>query len=383
MILKKCTIYLLFLITLISAETVFATVLENETIGAKAQPMGAAFCAIADDSSAVFFNPAGLSFNERNEWNGQLWAYYNKVKFKYETPTTMDKNTEYYLIPCFFIGKAYDRRAFGYGLYTPLGGGGYAFDRIEANIPGLQGANMEILMGVTFNHVAVSYKLMPNLSIGGGLFSCIGNYEEKIDGNRKEYDSYNAGYGGNIGILYKPVDNFSIGFAARSEILIKMDGNETINGIKYDSELEFTIPYVYDIGFAYKPIKDLTLSINFCRSLWSDMDKYEFEIEDTRQLSFYDSWRIGVGMHYQINQKLSFLAGIKDKRPSQNKEDGAIFPGSMEVNLFAYSAAISYQMTHTLEMNLGMTYSYGTDDYHSQKETAEHYTPSGGIRFKF
>jgi hypothetical protein len=60
-----------------------------------------------------------------------------------------------------------------------------------------------------------------------------------------------AGYGGRIGILYKPAETLNVGFSVRSEIAIEMDGKEKMNGTKFDSEMEFTVPYYFDLGFSF------------------------------------------------------------------------------------------------------------------------------------
>jgi len=361
---------------------VFGNGLDNEFIGAKAAPMASAFVGIADDESAVAFNPAGLSFNEKDTLYTQIFAFANFVNFEYTANSITDESNEIYYTPALFMSKTYERWAFGFGFYTPEGGGGFAFEDLQ-DIPG---NDVEVLLGVVLIHPVVAYRLTPNLSIGGGPFLAYSQYEEDVANlgfrSKKEYDGI-AGYGGNIGILYKPTDTLSVGFSVRSEIPIEMDGEEKINGIKFDSEIEFTVPYYFDLGFGYKPNPGLTFGINFCRMLWGDMDEYEFTVEGKRATNWKDSWRIGLGMDYQINSDLAFRAGFKFKENSQAKDNGAIYPGTSEINLWGISIGFGYSISESMELNTALAYTYGKDDYQSQEVKASHWSPALALRCRF
>src|SRR5688572_31124441 len=46
----------------VGAHGLFASAFAVNELGARAQGMGGAFCSIASDASAIFFNPAGMAF---------------------------------------------------------------------------------------------------------------------------------------------------------------------------------------------------------------------------------------------------------------------------------------------------------------------------------
>lgn len=55
----------------------------NVILGERAQGMGGAYSAVADDASGVFYNPAGLAFAQSNDISGSANAVYGKeVKYK-------------------------------------------------------------------------------------------------------------------------------------------------------------------------------------------------------------------------------------------------------------------------------------------------------------
>jgi len=59
---KKFTKFLsVFFLTLIFSFSLFSNGLNLNSVGSKSSAMGTAFIGLADDFSAVFFNPAGLT----------------------------------------------------------------------------------------------------------------------------------------------------------------------------------------------------------------------------------------------------------------------------------------------------------------------------------
>jgi len=91
----------------------------------------------------------------------------------------------------------------------------------------------------------------------------LNRFDTSVFGMRKsEYDGI-AGYGAHIGFMYEPAEKFTLGFVARSEVPIEMDGKEKIAGIKRDSEVEFTLPHYFTLGLGYKPDNDLTFGLSF------------------------------------------------------------------------------------------------------------------------
>jgi long-chain fatty acid transport protein len=377
---------LIFLFTVFAffcfSESVFGNGLNNYTIGAKSQPMASAFVGIADDSSAVLFNPAGLSFNEKDVWYSQIYAHYNNCVFKYATPDAGDESDEVYYSTAFFLSRTYDTWSFGCGFYTPAGGGGFAFDDIQ----GIPGNDYEVLTGISFLHFVLSYRISSNLSIGGGPFIAYGMYEmERLlpSGQRykNEFDGF-AGYGGNIGIMYKPTEDLSIGFTIKSEVPIEMDGEEKIDGVKYDSEIKFKLPYYFDLGFGYDIRPNLTLGIDFCYMLWSDMDEIEFDILGDQETKYIDSWRISIGMDYRISRKLAIRSGLKFQQASQREKD-QIYPGTTEMDQWTPSISFAYKIRESTELCIGPAYTFATEDDGFQEAKTRHFTISAAARFRF
>ena len=210
---------------------VFGGAFDNPAIGSKAIGMGTAFTGIADDASAVYYNPGGLVFNKKNTWYGELYTYRIKLNYEYTEGSDTDESGEAVINPGFFISKRYENWAFGFGHYIPYAGGGSAYENFLG-----RGYDLELSAGFAAITPAIAYKLRSNLSVGVGISMYMGGMEREEDGVEMEYDGI-AGYGGHIGFMYKPTEKWNIGFTARSPIPIEMDGEVKIAGLKYDSEI--------------------------------------------------------------------------------------------------------------------------------------------------
>ncbi|HAX95293.1 MAG TPA: hypothetical protein DCY35_02030 [Prolixibacteraceae bacterium] len=351
---------------------------DNGAIGIKAYFMGSAFVGIADDSSAVHYNPAGLAFNEKGVLYAQLYAHYQTLGFTYTTSIAKDKSDEAFLGGGFFLSETYDNWAFGWGTYIPFGGGGYSFD----NMQGINGNDMEVMLGIATLHPAVAYKVNDKLSIGAGLIVYVGQWEEEMSGYKNKYDALPAGIGGNMGIMYKPTKELSVGLNVRTKSSIQMDGTETINGVKYDSDIEFTVPYYFDTGLGYRPRPDLLLGVHFVYMLWGETDEFKLTHQGTRVSHFKDSFRTGIGMEYEINEKCSFLSGFKYVEPSVNKQYG-LFPGTNEICLYTFNLGLAYKVKESLELDLGGLYTWGSEKDNDIEYEVEHIFITVGARFRF
>ena len=84
------TCLLLFLTTVcftlcVHGERCMAGGFDNGIIGPRAPAMGTAFTGLADDPSAIFYNPAGVALLERKQ-GVSTTVRYNTTELKYEFP---------------------------------------------------------------------------------------------------------------------------------------------------------------------------------------------------------------------------------------------------------------------------------------------------------
>jgi long-subunit fatty acid transport protein len=81
---KPITYCLVIFVINLSAFDVFAGGFENNVIGIKGSAMGFAITGIADDASAVYYNPGGLILTNEESWQGEIytWFSYDEQNFR-------------------------------------------------------------------------------------------------------------------------------------------------------------------------------------------------------------------------------------------------------------------------------------------------------------
>ena len=81
---------------------------------------------LADDASAIYWNPAGMVGGDRKTpWDIEVGAFYLNVKFYYDAGPYGANSAGNFVIPEFFLTKQLnDRVTVGCGCYTPWAGGG-------------------------------------------------------------------------------------------------------------------------------------------------------------------------------------------------------------------------------------------------------------------
>jgi len=171
----------IILLTFAFHAVIFSTALDQTNIGIRGTGLGGAFTAVADDSSAVFWNAAGLAFYQgAGEVNLGLYAANVDTKNKALEGSFKDKTfgkSVLNLIPSFFaVFKPTPKLGLGVGFYFPYGGGkvefdkAYDYDSLPLNVLGEDKTYYlkKDLRAYTFTFSA-AYQILDNLSIGAGL----------------------------------------------------------------------------------------------------------------------------------------------------------------------------------------------------------------------
>ena len=359
---------------------VFGGALDNPAVGSKGIGTGNSFTGIADDASAVYYNPAGLVFNKKDTWYCDLYTHRLSLRHEYTEDSDTSISNEPTFIPGLFISKRYEDWAFGFGYYVPYAGGGSAHNNFLG-----RGYDLESSAGFAAITPAIAYKLRSNLSVGVGLSMYMGGMERKEYGIKMEYEGV-AGYGGHIGFLCKPTDKWSVGFMAKSPAPIEMDGKVKFGGTKYDSEVKFQIPCSFYLGFGYKPNPKLTYSLTVSYRLWGKMDEMKFRTEDIgtkKQKTYYkNTWGVGSGIEYWITDDLAFWAGILYIQGGT--EAKGLNPENCDVNMLDPNIGFAYKISKSIEVDISGVYMYGFEkEYGSKEYSFQFYLICLGLRFEY
>ncbi len=234
---------------------------------------GMAFAATADNPSAIYYNPAGITQLEGN--NLRLGIYGIDLNPQYKNPATgqtFDNQLKFHAIPQFYyVLTPKDWMAsFGLGVYSPFGLGVIWPEDTGFRTAGIEGK----LFTETINPV-VALKLFPSLSIAGGVMV---NYADlKLTqglglpptSGTLEFQGSGWDVGYNLGALWQPIDQLSFGGTFHSGFTINYDGHTEITGIGSTSaESKWKFPIKTIVGVSYRPTPKWNLEFNADYTDW-------------------------------------------------------------------------------------------------------------------
>ena len=402
---------ILLISSMIIVVNIFGNGLSLNSPGPRALALGGAFTARADDATAIFWNPASLA-NQESSAKFALtdvipFATYKTNNDDFGSQTEFDISAEselnHYFNPNLFINYVKDRLALGAGIYVPAGLGieypGEDLKSLTANpdynYPGSAEIEWSSKIGVLNFSPAVAYKISKELSLGMAANIYYGTFQlerlagvypdqnQEVKAYQYSEDSDGIGLSATISMNLHPNDNLSFGLTYRLPTKVTLEGeaeNKAMEIIglsqgmtevskKSDFEREVTWPSWLAFGFSYKPIDNLTLSLDAQYSKWEQVDEFvtEFEDEDWDQLTaFHDenvftmNWQyqtqIRFGAEYSATSNLDLRGGYYyDPAPSPDETLNVLFPSSTN---HVATGGFGYKL-NKFQFDFGMEYLFG------------------------
>ena len=296
-------------------------------VGAKAIGMGGAFVGVADDTTAMFHNPAGIS-QLKYDHNLQIGADSLITQEDYTSPTGRTESVDRQVLPVpqfGYVNRQLKMISLGLGVFFPHGNGGKysgldTVSDVATNPSEGRIYSMEIAPTVAF-------QVVPGLSIGASLrvtristmlknqlfqlapatFDTLTNLE--TDG---------WGYGASVGLLAKPTDWLNIGFNYRSKISKTLSGTGTFAGAgNFDADFDITLPTLITAGFAAQVSDKWLLSFQYDYERNSEIEDFVVSssslapggVTFTLPQNWNDSHTYHFGAKYDACKTVSLLAG--------------------------------------------------------------------------
>ena len=353
-----------------------------------------AYVAHAKGADASYFNPANMSFNKDKY---QLEADLNYIHLggiKYTDNDDATKNatskSENFFVPTLFLSsKEYNGLRFGANVVVP---GGLS-KRWDA--PYEQAYAKEFTLKIVEFNPVVSYKILPNLSVAGGVRIIYSDGVVKNDlsirssGTTREMEGEAWEFGYNLALAYKPTKASNISFTYRSNVDIKEEGNAKIylSGVKtYDGGADVTVPLpaVLSAAISYEFDTKTTLEVEYDRTFWSKYKKLDFNYDGTipaiLQSSFDDpktkNWEDSDAIRLSVAQELdeyTLMAGFAyDKTPVPSDKVSFELPDS---DAYIFSLGAQYKIDDA--QTIGFGYLYDT------KKDRDVVNAEGGVNGKF
>jgi long-chain fatty acid transport protein len=328
--LGRIAVWCVAFLTLVPA-LAFASGFYTPGIGVRASAMGSAFIGLADDYSAIHWNPAGITQIEGTEVTGslhdliELSSREGRVALEgaadYSIPVAVPieatSTVNHHAAPGLFLftdlpllGPLSDKigvAAYTLSEYGVEWAGEDVFDDLMDRYETLpedptgyrrvigDPPDFESRVKAYVVSVAAAKELAPGVSIGvtgHALYSHFllkdaadwreNSFEGGADlyGVTREDDATGWAYGATVGILYRANDQISVGVAGRTPITVTHEGTMTIESTyddpilgSYKEEFDVTYPLWVGGGFAYRDflVDGMTLTVDAQWTQWSEV----------------------------------------------------------------------------------------------------------------
>lgn len=382
-----------------STSTLWGTGFRLPDQDAFATARGEAFVATADNPSAIYYNPAGLTQLEGQNLRGGVYGIY--VNPRYTSPSTgqtFDNQKNWHAVPQLFYSWTLDSvpLAVGLGIYSPYGlSSGWDQDT------GFRKVATEGSISTYTINPTVAWRILPNLSLGAGLKVNYGEIDLKqgmfwpgqaYDQFRFKGDGWAVGY--DVGVLWKPIEKISLGAAFKSTTGFNFEGNtDYYNSVAYppgvglvpafptqssDANAGFKLPLNVVCGLSYRPTTNWNFEFNADYTDWSSLGTVTINQDSggalglpqsiPLTLDWQGSWYYEFGATRYLGKGWSVSAGYIYNQNSV--PDAHYNPLVADMNRQFISVGTGYKGEH---FNVDIAYQFGF----GQTRTVSGSAPSG------
>ena len=302
--------------------------------GAKAVGMGGAFTAQADDPSAIFYNPAGISQLKGTQVMFGVSPIMPSASFESDSGRKWHAEDHTWIIPHFYAThKLTDKVSFGIGSYSNFGLGTEWPEDFEGRFT--TGAGKAFIKTMTVSPI-VSFEPIKGLSFGAGpayRYLDISLRNRVAAGPsartnpaqtamlRLTGDDWDWGYV--LGVRYQITPSLSAGASYLSEMRHDLHSGKarlnlaangaSVTGYPQGAAAKITLPATATFGFAYK-LSAFTLEADAQWTEWSSYRKLAVELDGGRTMespkNWHNTWTLRFGGQYALNKYLDLRAGI-------------------------------------------------------------------------
>ncbi len=300
-------------------------------ISARAFGYGGAFTAIADDPSALHFNPAGMALQDEDGFlvGGEIIvaprSYTPIDAMGVKGPAQKPHNTPNPLPVLGYVTRLPQngqpsRLALGIGFWNTFGGA-LTYDKGDPMVPALDATTTAVLEIVP----GVAYKVNDFLSLGFAFRLGLGIFA--VDATAKpangSFSSFGVGAGATFGAMISPPSlggKLQIGLAYRTSLTTNTSGSgnlELTAGTQTPVEMSHRQewPQQASLGVSYRVSRKLRVAAQADWTDWSKIDKIIIQFKNRSNLDqiynvdFKDNFALHAGGQFMATDKLALRAG--------------------------------------------------------------------------
>jgi long-chain fatty acid transport protein len=305
--------------------------------GAKAMGFGNAFVGMADDPSAVQFNPAGMTQLDGNRIQAGVTSVTTQNEYTDLGGTTTSAEDGNFLPPSMYYTNHLGEGQWwiGLGVTAPFGLG------TEWDVDSFRYVVTETMIEMVKINPSAAYRVNDQWSLGFGLdyYSVLdASLENDISSTvvnaltsgaitaigTQKLAGDGTSFGFNIGALYEANDNLSFGFAYRSGTDIEIDGDVSLKvkatGTEFTTfpaSADVSLPATAALGVNYRFSDAWQVNLDLDWTGWSAYDK--LEVKDSSGAvrnslvsakDYEDVTAVRIGVEYALSEQWALRGGF-------------------------------------------------------------------------
>ncbi len=314
---------------------------------------GNAFVATADNPSAIYYNPAGIL--QLSGHNAQVGALgYMNIFADYQSPSGARTENDTEIIPVpqlhYVFAPENSFYALGLGVYSPFGLSMKWPDDSPFATRGIEGK----LTYITVNPVA-AIRLHPTLSVAAGPTFNHSELELRqsvglLPGDRFKFKGDNFGYGFNVGALWQPYEEWSFGFAYKSQVKVDHEGTASLDPDpplpgSFSSSAPLDFPQIITAGISFRPTKDWNIEFDVDWTDWSSVEELNVSgVAPATTLNWHPSFFYEFGVTRYLKNGYNVSAGYFYSEESTSER--YFLPTVPDTDLHVGSVGVGYKGEH-------------------------------------
>jgi long-chain fatty acid transport protein len=312
-------------------------------MGARASALGGAMVGRADDPSALFFNPAGITQLPGLQTMAGFTAIMPAVEIDTHlgplTQANHMRGTTFFPPHLYGTYQLSPRVWLGMGIFAPFGLG----VEFSPTWPG-RSNNIKTAISSMALNPTIAVKVNNQISLAAGLDLMYFNFYMRralplpllgFQDTSLKGDSWGVGF--NAGVHFKPADFLAVGVSYRSQVKQTVGADAQFAPATFlnsGATGSVILPDMILAGVMIKPIPRLSLEVGFIWTHWGLFRQLDFRFNNplgtlSEPKKWHDAWRWHLGAEYRVTDWLDLRAGyIYDQEPMSDLNADFIVPAS-------------------------------------------------------
>ena len=372
--------FTIVVLVLLCSSYLFASGFQLNEQGARAMAMAGAFTGIANDPSAVYYNPAGLTNLYGTHFMGGVTFIAPSFSFTGAGSGEKTDGESKVFTPfnVYITHRINEKWAVGLGVNNQYGLGTEWDETWEGRY-----LAVDTEIKTFYFSPAVAFKPSEKFSIGVGLTYVLADVKiVKMGQHPLGADDYKVtlkgdddSFGFSAGIMVKPIDKLSLGLSYRSENSYDMEGDASSDPATFTypgvGEFAFpngpitaplTTPQNITFGVGYMPDSKWTIGADFQYVGWESYDKLEITFEDydtdpftagnqnvsSTPRNYENSFIVRAGAEYILSPKVALRGGLLyDNNPVKDEYVEPTLPDADRIGInlgFGYEPVKNFKI---------------------------------------